>query len=108
MKRHRMTGHGRVEHRSYFLSTDLSGLCGVEKWCGLKAIGMVQSERYREGRVSIERRHYITSVDDIDSFRHAQHVGTGESRMGCIGGWTSRSGKTRVGFVEAMGPIIWV
>ena len=32
---------------------------------------MVQSERYREGRVSIERRHYITSVDDIDSFRHA-------------------------------------
>ena len=64
-------GHGRVEHRSYFLSTDLNGLCGVEKWCGLKAIGMVQSERYREGRVSIERRHYITSVDDIDSFRHA-------------------------------------
>ena len=26
-------GHGRVEHRSYFLSTDLNGLCGVEKWC---------------------------------------------------------------------------
>ena len=35
-------------------------------------------------------------------------VGTGESRMDCIGGWTSRSGKTRVGFVEAMRPIIWV
>ena len=30
-------GHGRVEHRSYFLSTDLNGLSGVEKWCGVTA-----------------------------------------------------------------------
>ena len=37
-------GHGRVENRSYFLSTDLSHLSVVERWTGLKAIGMVCSE----------------------------------------------------------------
>ena len=42
-------GHGRIEHRSYFLSTDLSAVSGVEKWCGLKAIGMVESERHSGG-----------------------------------------------------------
>ena len=64
-------GHGRVEHRSYFLSTDLSSLTVGEKWHDLKAIGMVESERYSRDGVSFERRYYITSVDDIELFRQA-------------------------------------
>ena len=64
-------GHGRVEHRSYFLSTDLSSLTVGERWHDLKAIGMVESERYCRGGVSIERRYYITSVDDIKLFHRA-------------------------------------
>ena len=43
-------GHGRVEYRSYFLSTDLSHLSVGERWVGLKAIGMVESERHVESR----------------------------------------------------------
>ena len=64
-------GHGRIEHRSYFLSTDLSSLSGVAKWSGLKAIGMVQSERHCAGRVSFEQRYYITSLGDAKSFQRA-------------------------------------
>ena len=64
-------GHGRIEHRNYFLSTDLSSLSGVEKWKGLKAIGMVESERHCGGRVSFERRYYITSLGDVKLFQQA-------------------------------------
>ena len=64
-------GHGRIEHRSYFLSTDLSSLSGVEKWNGLKAVGMVESERHSGGRVSMERRYFITSLGDVKSFQQA-------------------------------------
>ena len=64
-------GHGRSEHRSYFLSTDLSSLSGVAKWNGLKAIGMVQCERHCAGRVSCEQRYYITSLGDAKLFQRA-------------------------------------
>ena len=64
-------GHGRIEHRSYFLSTDLSSLSGVEKWTGLKAIGMVESERHSGGHVSIEQRYFITSLGDVKLFQQA-------------------------------------
>ena len=63
--------HGRVEHRRYFLSTDLSGLSVVERWSGLKAIGMVESKRRSKGKVSVARRYYITSLGDIKLFRQA-------------------------------------
>ena len=70
-------GHGRVEYRSYYLSTDLSALSDVKKWNGLRAVGMVESERYIGGRASIEQRYYITSVEDVGSFRRAvrSHLG---------------------------------
>jgi len=64
-------GHGRVEHRSYFLSTDLSHLSVGERWTGLKAIGMVESECHSNGKMSRERRYYITSLDDMDLFHRA-------------------------------------
>ena len=64
-------GHGRVEYRSYYLSTDLSALSDVKKWNGLRAVGMVESERYIGGRASIEQRYYVTSVEDVGSFRRA-------------------------------------
>ena len=64
-------GHGRIEHRNYFLSTDLSSLSGVEKWKGLKAIGMVESERHSGGRVSFEQRYFITSLGEVKLFQQA-------------------------------------
>lgn len=64
-------GHGRMEHRSCYLSTDPGVLCGAENWSGLKAVGMVETERWRDGRASREQRYYITSLEDVESFRQA-------------------------------------
>ena len=43
----------------------------VKKWYGLKAIGMVESERYSGGRAGIEKRYFVTSLEDVESFRRA-------------------------------------
>ena len=64
-------GHGRVESRSYYLSTDLGTLSCVKKWNGLRAVGMVESECWNDGRVSIEQRYYITSLEDVETFGRA-------------------------------------
>ena len=45
-------GHGRVEYRSCFLSTDLSHLSVGGRWTGLKAIGMAESERHVDPNVA--------------------------------------------------------
>jgi predicted transposase YbfD/YdcC len=53
--------HGRVETRRYYLVDSLEWLEGQAKWKGLKAVGMVESERKIDGKTSIERRYYILS-----------------------------------------------
>jgi len=64
-------GHGRIEHRNSFLSAALGALSGVERWKGLRAIGRVECERHCGGRVSVERRSFITSLDDVKVFQRA-------------------------------------
>ena len=90
-------GHGRIEHRSYFLSTDLSSLCGVAKWSGLKAIGMVQSERHCGGRVSFEQRYFITSLGEVMLFQQLvrSHWGI-ENALHCRLDVTFREDESRI------------
>jgi predicted transposase YbfD/YdcC len=64
-------GHGRIETRRCYLSTCLDTLPDAEKWKGLKGIGMVESERLINGQMSIERRHYISSLTVVKPFAHA-------------------------------------
>ena len=64
-------GHGRGEYRGNCLSTDLGLLSGVERWSGTKALGMAESERWRDGRVGIGQRGYITPLEDVGSLRQA-------------------------------------
>ena len=96
-------GHGRVEYRSYFLSTDLSSLTVGEKWHDLKAIGMVESERYSRDGVSFERRYYITSVDDIELFHQAVRSHWGPGRP--VTNWTSRGSSALPGWTPRAGPM---
>lgn len=61
--------HGRIEKRRYYLVDDLSWLEGKEKWAGLKAVGMAESERTVGGKTSIERRYFILSfASDVKKF----------------------------------------
>lgn len=66
-------GHGRIETRHYWTMGNRSYLNGAEKWTELKSIGMVESERNVNGKVSIEQRYYILSIES-DVYRFAQAV----------------------------------
>lgn len=65
-------GHGRVETRKYWISDCLDTLDNPEKWAGIKAIGMVESERYIKGITTIDRRYYIATLEkNAVAFAHA-------------------------------------
>jgi len=66
-------GHGRQEVRTYYLSTELSGLHQQKEWKGLKAIGMVHSviTDIKTGEATKAYRYYITSITDIEAFARA-------------------------------------
>jgi hypothetical protein len=55
-------GHGRIETRKSWISNCLETIGKTEKWSGITAIGMVESERCIKGVTTIERRHYIASI----------------------------------------------
>lgn len=65
-------GHGRIETRRYWTMGNTDYLIGAEKWAGLKSIGMVESERQVNGKISLERRYYILSIEnDVNKFAEA-------------------------------------
>lgn len=65
--------HGRVEHRAYYISSEIEWLPGQEEWARLKSVGMVESWRLVNDKESIERRYYITSLP-ADAARFASAV----------------------------------
>lgn len=54
--------HGRVETRRYWQSTDLDWFQDKPLWKNLRSIGMVESIRSINGKSSIERRYYLSSL----------------------------------------------
>lgn len=63
--------HGRIEKRSYYLSTCLDTLPTPSAWKKLASIGLVKSERTINGETSIEYRHYISSLTEVKTFAQA-------------------------------------
>jgi len=63
----------RVEIRRYVLSDRIDLLAEqfpeVRSWAGLAAFGMVESTRAVQGKVSLERRYFITSTPSFVRFR---------------------------------------
>lgn len=57
-------GHGRIEiRRCWTLSgSELDYLVQKSQWKGLQTVAMVESERRLGGKVSIERRYYLSSL----------------------------------------------
>ena len=64
-------GHGRIERRTYYLTSDLSGLENIGDWSGLAGIGMVCSHITTGETESSETRYAITSLSSVDTFAHA-------------------------------------
>ena len=65
-------GHGREEIRSYFHMAVPRELPGLEEWPGLRTIGKVISVCMRDGKETVETRHYISSLAvGVKQFAHA-------------------------------------
>jgi hypothetical protein len=56
--------HGRIEIRRYWTVDHLDWLEDKAQWKGFNLIGMVESERHTGGKVRLERRYYLSSVDN--------------------------------------------
>ncbi len=54
--------HGRLELRRCWACDDLSWLTSRSEWKGLKSIAMVESTRIIQGKETVERRYYISSL----------------------------------------------
>jgi predicted transposase YbfD/YdcC len=65
-------GHGRIETRRSWQSTDLGWFADREKWEGLRSVGVVESVRDMNGKTSTERRYYLSSLElDAEKFARA-------------------------------------
>jgi predicted transposase YbfD/YdcC len=56
-------GHGRLETRTYYFTTDLSQISTIDNWDGIENIGMVESERRIGNKIEQETRYYINRGD---------------------------------------------
>jgi predicted transposase YbfD/YdcC len=64
--------HGRLETRRYWQSDRLEWFADVAKWEGLRSVGVVESTREMGGRISVERRYYLSSLKlDAQTFARA-------------------------------------
>jgi predicted transposase YbfD/YdcC len=64
--------HGRLETREYYQSANLSWFADLAKWEGLRSIGMVEATREVKGKISKERRYYLSSLPlDVERFVRA-------------------------------------
>jgi len=65
-------GHGREEVRSYIQMPAPLNLPVMKLWKGIKTIGVVVSACVRDGKETIERRYYISSLPlGVKRFAHA-------------------------------------
>ena len=56
-------GHGRIETRRCYSTSDIDWLYGKGDWKGIQSIIMVESTREVEGKTSHEVRYYISSLE---------------------------------------------
>ena len=56
--------HGRIEYRRHWITNEIDQIYKANEWKGLNSIGMVESERHVNGKISIERRYCISSLDN--------------------------------------------
>ena len=65
-------GHGRLETRRYWQSAELGWFTDRGEWEGLQSVGVVEATRDVEGKVSVERRYYLSSLPaDVALFARA-------------------------------------
>lgn len=83
----RDTGHGRMEVRKYYISSDIDCISSKNEWANLSTIGMTESLRHVGGKNSIQKKYYIASIPpDVIAFAGAtrRHWGIENSLHWCL------------------------
>jgi predicted transposase YbfD/YdcC len=95
-------GHGRLEVRHYWTSTDPELLAylnaGATRWPDLASVGMVRRERTADGQTSRDTRYYLSSLGgDVTSFAASVRAHWGiENRQHWVLDLTFREDESRV------------
>lgn len=63
-------GHGRIEEREVWVTSNLEWLEGSDEWEGLQSLICVRSTRHEKGKTTVEKRYYISSLRES-----AQRIG---------------------------------
>lgn len=64
--------HGRHETRRYYQSGELDWFADRAKWEGLQSVGLVEAVREVQGKVTVERRYYLSSLPvGVETFARA-------------------------------------
>jgi predicted transposase YbfD/YdcC len=64
--------HGRIETRRYYQSDCLEWFADKGKWEGLASVGLVESVRELDGKTTVERRYYLSSLKlGVEAFARA-------------------------------------
>ena len=67
-------GHGRIETRRCWLTTQIDTLPGRENWASLSSAVCIESRRRIGEREQRERRYYISSIEALDARRMLERV----------------------------------
>lgn len=59
-------GHGRIEERIYYFSTDIKWMDAKDDWFKLSGVGMVIRRCEIDGNKTEERAYYLTSVKTVE------------------------------------------
>jgi predicted transposase YbfD/YdcC len=67
-------GHGRIETRRCWMTTDVAWLPGGAAWASLGSLVCVEATRQTKEGVTTEQRYYISSIEKLDAARMLQRV----------------------------------
>ena len=64
-------GHGRIEERCYYYSTDIKWLDAQKDWAKMTGIGMVIRKVHQGDKETIEKQFHFGSVDKVNDYADA-------------------------------------
>lgn len=79
-------GHGRIETRTYYLTTEVDWFENRAEWSNLRSFGMVRSKVEQQGNITEDERYYISSLEEVSIFSEAarKHWGIENSLHWCL------------------------
>ena len=67
-------GHGRIEERCYYYSTDIEWMDARKDWVKMKGIGMVIRKVEIDEKETVERQFHFGSVDSVKDYANAARM----------------------------------